>query len=84
LDIFNQDLEDGQLLPLKQLLNIDAGRYLDNVIDIALNYQNKSITAMLTLKSGYIDMHEVIKIEDKVLRPLNEYRLVQSCSICLY
>lgn len=65
-------------------MSVDAGPYVDNILDMRLNFQNKSITVMLTLKSGHVDMHEVIKVEDNVVRPLNAFRLVQSSSVCLF
>lgn len=84
LDLFNQDLANGQLLPVQQLMSVDASPYVDNVLDMRLNFQHKSITIILALKSGHVDMHEVIKVEDDVVRPINEFRLVQSSSICLF
>ena len=84
LDLFNQDFINGQLLPLQQLLSIDSGRYPGNILDMRLNFQNKGITIMMTLKSGCVDFHEVIKVADPVTRPINEFRLVQSSSLCLY
>lgn len=38
LDLFNQDLANDQLLPVKQLMSIDAGPYIDNVLDMKLNF----------------------------------------------
>ena len=38
LDLFNMDLLDGQLLPLRQILCIDAEKYENNVIDLNVNF----------------------------------------------